>query len=130
MAPLWVDLWREFSRSRKGFGLILVLVLVLMFWFWVEPGMEREARGRRLSFLASLRGWKPPPVPERGLEAFFPHAVLRNWSKSLCLACCMRRAASVSLMSPAMRCRVATVRPGRRYCWGLGSDNSVSSGVW
>ena len=34
----------------------------------------------------------------------------------------------VSLMSPAMRRSVARVRPGRKYCRGLYSAKSVSSG--
>src|SRR5208337_524765 len=54
----------------------------------------------------------------------------RKWAKSWRLACCMRCAASVSLRVPAMRCKTATVSPGRRYCAGLGKASSVSSGVW
>jgi len=54
----------------------------------------------------------------------------RNSSNNLRFACCMRWAASVSLRVAAMRCKTATVSPGRRYCAGLGKANSVSSGVW
>lgn len=97
----------------------------------LSPGMEREARGRRWSTLALAhrRRNRIGFALNRSGWGCFPHAVLRNCSKSLCLAFCMRRAASVSLMSPAMRCRVARVRPGRKYCWGWCSDKSVSSGV-
>ncbi len=103
---------------------------VLVLGLGLSPGMEREARGRRWSPLAWLIGVETASV-WRTTEAGggVAHAVLRNCSKSWCLAFCMRRAASVSLMSPAMRCRVARVRPGRKYCWGWCSDKSVSSGV-
>ena len=131
MAPLWVDLWKEFSRSRKGFefdfgfGFVLILVLVL-----VEPD---GARGKGAAFEPPCLAPRLRSLPRSRAgvrKRCFPHPILRNCSKSLCLACCMRRAASVSLMSPAMRSSVATMRPGRRYCWGLGSFNSVSRGVW
>jgi hypothetical protein len=58
-----------------------------------------------------------------------PSAGVRNSSNSLRFACCMRWAAAVSPMAPAMRCKAATVSPGRRYCSGCGKASSVSSGV-
>src|ERR1039457_3485425 len=60
---------------------------------------------------------------------FFPKPAGRNCSKSLRLACCMRWAASVSLRAAAMRCKTATVSPGRKYCAVWDMACSVSSGV-
>jgi hypothetical protein len=63
MAPLWVDLWKESSRSRKvfdfdfdfGFDFGFGFGFGFVFGSGLSRGMEREARGRRLSLLASLR---------------------------------------------------------------------------
>jgi hypothetical protein len=57
------------------------------------------------------------------------HADLLICSNMVYLACCMRRAASVSLMDAATRLRAATVSPGRRNCCGRSSESSFSSGV-
>ena len=57
------------------------------------------------------------------------YALSRKRGKSFALACCMRRAASVSLRAAAMRLRAFMVSPGRRYGAGLCSASRVSSGV-
>src|ERR1019366_176319 len=57
------------------------------------------------------------------------HADLLICSNIEFLACCIRRAASVSLMVAATRLSAATVIPGRRNCCGRLSESSVSSGV-
>ena len=50
-------------------------------------------------------------------------------AKSLRLACCMRRAASVSLRRAAMRSKPARESPGRSDCAAGGKASRVSSGV-
>jgi hypothetical protein len=57
------------------------------------------------------------------------YALSRKRGKSFALACCMRRAAPVSLRGAAMRLRAFMVSPGRRYGAGLCSASRVSSGV-
>src|SRR5208282_5703352 len=67
-------------------------------------------------------------------SALFPrhwfYAVSRSFSNNLLFACCMRRAASVSLRAPAMRFRALMLSPWRRNCAGFSSASRVSSGVW
>jgi len=98
--------------------------------FAIEPTFDKGAAFEPSCLAHRRRNRICLALNRSGFGGCFAHAGLRNCSKSLCLAFCMRRAASVSLMSPAMRCRVARVRPGRKYCWGWCSDKSVSSGVW
>jgi len=57
------------------------------------------------------------------------HADLLICSNMLYLACCMRRAASVSLMVAATRLRALMLSPGRRNCCGRSSESSFSNGV-
>jgi len=64
------------------------------------------------------------------LPSLHSYAVCRSFSNSLLWACCIRRAASVSLRAPAMRLRALMLSFGRRYCAGLSSPNKLSSGVW
>ena len=82
-------------------------------------GKSMEGGGGKL-----LRGWILRKCSSHGLPAGS-----RNCSNSLLFACCMRWAASVSLRAAAMRFRAVTLSPGRRYCAGLWSASSVSSGV-
>jgi len=63
----------------------------------LSGGME-GAQGKGAAFEASFAS----------LIRLEPYAVLRNCSKRLVLASCMRRAAAVSLISPAIRLSVAT----------------------
>jgi len=57
----------------------------------------------------------------------FAPAKLAN---SLLLACCICRAAAVSLAALAIRSRAPIVCPGLRYLAALGSFWKVSQGVW
>jgi hypothetical protein len=83
-----------------------------------NPPLARIGKGP----IRHARGWEPGWLARL-------HALSRSWSKSLVLACCMRRAASVSLIVPAMRFRALMLSPGRRYCAGESSLSRVSSGV-
>ena len=57
------------------------------------------------------------------------HADLIICSNMLFLACCIRRAASVSLMVAATRLSALMLSPGRRNCCGCLSESSFSKGV-
>src|ERR1035437_8658946 len=57
------------------------------------------------------------------------HADLLICSNMVFLACCIRRAASVSLMDAATRLSTPMLSPGRRNCCGRSSDSSFSNGV-
>jgi hypothetical protein len=57
------------------------------------------------------------------------HADFPICSNMVYLACCMRRAASVSLIDAATRFSAAMLSPGRRNCCGRSSESSFSSGV-
>src|ERR1019366_4787345 len=65
------------------------------------------------------------PLPLRPMV----QADLLICSNMVLLACCMRRAASVSLMDAATRFSAASESPGRRNCCGRSSESSFSSGV-
>ena len=65
------------------------------------------------------------PLPLRPMV----HADLLICSNIVFLACCMRRAASVSLIDAATRFSAASESPGRRNCCGRSRESSVSSGV-
>jgi hypothetical protein len=85
-----------------------------------------EGRKTALSFSdLSINRHFHGPLPLRPrVHAHFPIC-----SNMVFLACCMRRAASVSLMVAATRLSAATVNPGRRNCCGRSSESSFSSGV-
>ena len=57
------------------------------------------------------------------------HAHFLICSNIVLLACCMRRAASVSLMVAATRLSALMLSPGRRNCCGRSSESSFSNGV-
>src|ERR1035437_6663455 len=85
-----------------------------------ESRSDFQAQGKvRMGFPLSVISPAPPP-PASAKVALFLHALL-NWANSLRLPCCIRCAASVSLLVLPMRFSVSTVSPGRRYCCGLGS---------
>jgi len=85
-----------------------------------------EGRKTALSFsgLSINRHFHGPLPLLRGV-----HADLLICSNMVFLACCIRRAASVSLMVAATRLSVARLSPGRRNCCGRSSDSSFSNGV-
>jgi hypothetical protein len=87
-----------------------------------SQGLWESRRGR-----FPRRLFHGPPFPR---PSFRFHPVGRSFSNSLLFACCMRRAASVSLRAPAMRFKALMLSPWRKYCAGLSSANKVSSGVW
>jgi hypothetical protein len=58
------------------------------------------------------------------------HADLLIFSNMVLLACCMRCAASVSLMDAATRLSALMLSPGRRNCCGRSSESSFSNGVF
>jgi len=93
------------------------------------PGVlsERFPRlvGRAENGAIVFRAFHEPSFP--ALLRFY--AVSRMRSKSFALACCMRRAASVSLMAAATLFSAFMLNPSRRYCAGLSSNDRVSSGV-
>ena len=57
------------------------------------------------------------------------HADLLICSNMVYFACCIRCAASVSLMFAATRLRALMLSPGRRNCCGRWSESSFSKGV-
>src|SRR5665213_951363 len=84
-------------------------------------------------------GWKTAPSfsglsINRHFHGLLPlwrvvHADLLICSNMVLLACCIRRAASVSLIDAATRLSAATLSPGRRNCCGRLSESKVSNGV-
>ncbi len=57
------------------------------------------------------------------------YALSRSVSNSFAFACCMRRAASVSLRAAATLFSALMLSPSRRYCAGFSNNDRVSSGV-
>ena len=102
------------------------MVLIFRCTFWSD--FQGLWEGRETCFIV-FRAFHRPPFPRPFLIDLRSYAVSRIFSNSLLLACCIRRAASVSLMAAATRFKALMLSPWRRYCAGLSNSNRVSSGV-
>ena len=87
-----------------------------------KGGKTKHDRFSALSMNRHFHG-PLPMLPAR-------HADFLISSNMVHFACCMRRAASVSLMVAATRLSAARLSPGRRNCCGRSSESSFSSGVF
>ena len=85
--------------------------------------------GRAENSIIVFRAFHKPSFPRSTSTAAGVHADFLISSNIVYLACCMRRAASVSLMVAATRLSAARLSPGRRNCCGRSSESSFSNGV-
>ena len=85
--------------------------------------------GRLENSIIVFRAFHKPSFPRSTSTAAGVHADFLICSNMVFLACCIRRAASVSLMVAATRLRALMVSPGRRNCCGRWSESSFSKGV-
>src|ERR1035437_11148288 len=106
------------ARSRRGGGNVGIS--------FIDFQGLREGRKTAPSFSGlSINRHFHRPLPLRRMV----HADLLICSNMVFLACCMRRAASVSLIDAGTRFSAPRESPGRRNCCGRSSESSVSSGV-
>ena len=116
------------SRRRRGGGNVGIAAHELQFPMRLRSDSQGLWEGRKTRTIV-FRAFHKPPFPRPLPQRHASYADFLICSNIVFLACCMRRAASVSLMEAATRFSAAMESPGRRNCCGRSSESSFSSGV-